>query len=168
MIKSVASVERLTRRIDEFIVGAREELNAAMEQSLATIQEEVVLRTPDGVGGSQTGHLRGTIQTSRAGSNAYALRGRIGSFSDYVEPVEFGSKPHYPPASELVRWVQLKLGIPDEKEALGVAFAIARVKSRTSTLGVFMFRDGIAASDRRVRAYFLRAFRNAERKLGKK
>lgn len=167
MIKSATNIDRLVRRIDEFIVGAREEFEQAMEKSLATIQEEVVIRTPVGVGDSPTGHLRGSIKTSRAGSNAYALRGRVGTSAEYAEPVELGSKPHFPPVNALVRWVQLKLGIPNEKEARSVAFAIARIKSRSSTPGLFMFRDGVAASDNRVRAYWRHAFKHAEKKLGK-
>jgi hypothetical protein len=57
----------------------------------------------------------------------------------YAAPVETGARPHFPPASALVPWVQKKFGIDDEKQALGVAFAISKKMSQRGTQGHFMF-----------------------------
>jgi hypothetical protein len=57
----------------------------------------------------------------------------------YAGPVETGTGPHFPPTSALVLWVQKKLHIDDEKQALSVAFAIAKTIAKRGTKGAFMF-----------------------------
>jgi len=57
----------------------------------------------------------------------------------YASPAEFGTKPHFPPPSALLLWVQKKLGITDEKKATSVAFAIAKTIARRGTKGSHMF-----------------------------
>ncbi len=61
----------------------------------------------------------------------------------YAAPVETGTRPHMPPASALVPWVQKKLGIEDEKQALGLAFAIAKTIAKRGTQGHEMFSRGL-------------------------
>jgi hypothetical protein len=63
----------------------------------------------------------------------------------YAAPVETGARPHFPPASALVPWVQKKFGIDDEKQALGVAFAISKKMSQRGTQGHFMFARALDA-----------------------
>ena len=57
----------------------------------------------------------------------------------YAAPVETGARPHMPPSSALLPWVQKKFGIEDEKQALRVAFAIAKKMSQRGTQGHLMF-----------------------------
>lgn len=57
----------------------------------------------------------------------------------YAAPVETGARPHMPPASELLPWVQKKFGIDDEKQALSMAFAIAFTIRKKGTQGQQMF-----------------------------
>ena len=57
----------------------------------------------------------------------------------YAAPVETGSRPHMPPVSALVPWVQKKFRVESEKQALSIAFAIARRMRTTGTGGHFMF-----------------------------
>ena len=57
----------------------------------------------------------------------------------YAAPVETGTRPHMPPASALLAWVQKKFGVEDEKQALGIAFAIAKKMSKRGTQGHQMF-----------------------------
>lgn len=57
----------------------------------------------------------------------------------YAAPVETGTRPHFPPASALVPWVQKKFGIDNEKQALSIAFAISRKMSQRGTQGHMMF-----------------------------
>ncbi len=57
----------------------------------------------------------------------------------YADPVEAGTRPHFPPTSGLVLWVKRKLGVSDEKQALSIAFAIAKTIARRGTKGAHMF-----------------------------
>jgi hypothetical protein len=57
----------------------------------------------------------------------------------YAAPVETGARPHMPPPSSLLLWVQKKFGIDDEKEALSVAFAVAKNQAKRGTQGHQMF-----------------------------
>ncbi|MHB1673776.1 MAG: hypothetical protein ACYCSP_05945 [Acidobacteriaceae bacterium] len=62
----------------------------------------------------------------------------------YAAPVETGTRPHMPPPSALVPWVQKKFGIEDEKQALGLAFAIAKTIAKRGTQGHEMFSRALA------------------------
>jgi hypothetical protein len=63
----------------------------------------------------------------------------------YAAPVETGARPHMPPASALVPWVQKKFGIDDEKKALSLAFAIATSMKKKGTQGHEMFSRTLTA-----------------------
>jgi len=63
----------------------------------------------------------------------------VNQASVYAAPVETGARPHMPPSGALVLWVQKKLGIDDEKQALSVAFAIAKTIAKRGTPGHEMF-----------------------------
>ncbi|SRR6266568_5603906 len=51
----------------------------------------------------------------------------------YGTPVNFGSRPHFPPYEELIPWVKKKFGATDEKTARSIAFLIARKISQQGT-----------------------------------
>src|ERR1035437_2111807 len=70
----------------------------------------------------------------------------------YAAPVETGAVPHFPPASALLPWVQKKFGIEDEKQALSIAFAIAKNISRRGTRGHEMFSRALEALEPMVPA----------------
>lgn len=57
----------------------------------------------------------------------------------YAPPVETGTAPHMPPPSALVPWVMKKFGADDEKQALSIAFAVAKTIKKRGTQGHFMF-----------------------------
>ena len=61
----------------------------------------------------------------------------------YAAPVEYGTRPHFPPPSALVPWVKLKMQPKDEKEALSIAFAIAKNISKRGTQGAEMFASAL-------------------------
>lgn len=63
----------------------------------------------------------------------------------YAAPVETGTRPHMPPASALLPWVQKKFSDIDEKSALSLAFAIATKIRQRGTQGHFMFERAIEA-----------------------
>lgn len=61
----------------------------------------------------------------------------------YAAPVETGTRPHMPPPSALVPWVQKKFADIDEKSALSLAFAIATKIRQRGTQGHFMFERAL-------------------------
>ena len=61
----------------------------------------------------------------------------------YAAPVETGTRPHMPPASALLPWVQKKFGFENEKQAMSMAFAIAMSIRKKGTQGHQMFSRGL-------------------------
>jgi hypothetical protein len=57
----------------------------------------------------------------------------------YAAPVNFGSRPHFPPYEALIPWVIKKFGATDEKTARSIAFLIARKIARQGTAPVGMY-----------------------------
>jgi hypothetical protein len=57
----------------------------------------------------------------------------------YAAPVETGARPHMPPPSALLPWVQKKFGFENEKDALSMAFAVAKSIAKKGTQGHQMF-----------------------------
>ena len=57
----------------------------------------------------------------------------------YAAPVETGARPHMPPVSALLPWVQMKFGAKDEKTALSLAWAVAMSIRKKGTQGHEMF-----------------------------
>ncbi|HWR37012.1 MAG TPA: hypothetical protein VN622_14210 [Clostridia bacterium] len=57
----------------------------------------------------------------------------------YAPPVETGTRPHFPPPSMLLPWVKQRFSPASEKEALSIAFAIAKTIAKRGTKGKFMF-----------------------------
>lgn len=86
--------------------------------------------------------------------NKQFLKKEIVYPAPYADDVEFGRTPGtMPPPDALIRWVQRKLGIGDEKEARRVAFAVALSIKRRGIQAVF---------------YLDRAFKQAKREFGLK
>jgi hypothetical protein len=57
----------------------------------------------------------------------------------YAASVETGARPHMPPPSALLPWIQKKFGIDDEKKAMSLAFAVAMSIRKKGTKGHEMF-----------------------------
>jgi len=69
---------------------------------------------------------------------------KAGSPGDqYAGYVESGTGPHFPPPSALLLWVKKKFSVSGEKQALSIAFAVARKIARrgTSAFGMFTRAD---------------------------
>lgn len=61
----------------------------------------------------------------------------------YAAPVETGTRPHFPPPDALVPWVKLRFSPSSDKEALSIAFAVAKRISQRGTQGHFMFEQSL-------------------------
>ena len=127
-------------------------LTAASWQAELLIQREVVERTPT----SGHGTLRQSIAAQEPEVLADAVIGVVGTALAYAIPVELGSKPHMPPLTPLVDWVEQKLGLKGD-EATEVAEKIRWKIKAHGTPAVHMFRDGFAAVQSQVTAIYAQA-----------
>lgn len=132
-------LERLTKKYPEISVDVRE---AKLTEALALLERGIIEETPRGAGPI---HLADTIH-SRVGVSGRKAWGITGTPAEHGEPVELGTKPHFPPTGPIQHWVERVLGITG-KEAAGVAFLIARAISRRGTKGAHMFEEGFEASE---------------------
>jgi|GEM_PF-888114 len=65
----------------------------------------------------------------------------------YAAPVETGARPHMPPPEALLPWVMKKFSVEDEKDALSLAFAVAKSIAKKGTQGHQMFSRGLEELD---------------------
>lgn len=142
IIVKMDSLKELTRKYPEASQNARV---SRITQALLLLERAVKLKTPVGAGPI---HLRDTI-FQRVTVGGAAVAGILGSPAAYGEPVEMGTKPHFPPIAPLQFWVEKKLGL-EGKAATSVAYAIATIMSRSSRLGVKMFEKGFSENEAAV------------------
>jgi len=85
---------------------------------------------------------------------------------DYAGYVEAGTGPHFPPPSALVPWVKKKFSVKDEKQALSIAFAVARKIAKRGVSGFGMFARAFAVLDKELAGIFERSIGAALQALG--
>ena len=146
---TIKGVEGIAPEMQEAL---REGIRTGMEKlgikGAEMVQENI--RTPYGdlPPAVAFGNLAGSIistQVSDPGKQGVTIGvGTQLGASAYAAPVETGARPHMPPASALVAWVQKKFQITDEKQALSVAFAVAKKISKRGTRGHDMFSRALA------------------------
>jgi len=139
------------------------ELYKAAMLSTMLLEREIKENTPRGVGAG--GGLAGSIN-SRVTTPGDAIVGVVGSPLNYAEPVELGSKPHFPPVQAIEDWVNMKLG-KGGKEGRSMAFAIARKISREGTKGAFMFETGLEDNEEQIQGFFDTAVANISTQIGR-
>jgi len=126
---------------------AEEEITIGLQESLLLLEREVKEGTPVGVGGGSG--LRGSIAHELRGTKSPDLNGRVFSPLAHAQPVELGTKPHFPPIRPLQDWVEAKLGVP-ASESKSVAFLIARKISKKGTKGVHMFENAFTENTQQI------------------
>ena len=135
-------LEELTREYPEISKDVR---ISKLTEALNLLEREIKKKTPYGAGPI---HLRDTIHEKVRASGKKVI-GIIGTPLQHGEPVELGTKPHFPPTGPIQFWVERKLGIAG-KEAKGMAFLIARAISKRGTKGAKMFEEGFEEAETRV------------------
>jgi len=135
-------LEQLTKKYPE---ASRKARIAKLTEALLLLEREIIERTPRGAGPI---HLADTIH-SDVGVSGKKVWGITGTPVEHGEPVELGTRPHFPPTGPIQHWVERKLGITG-KEAASVAFLIARAISKRGTKGAHMFEGGFEAAEARV------------------
>lgn len=113
--------------------------------AVGILHPEVIKHTP---------HFLGYLARSIAPGVVISTNQIIGNVQTsvrYAQPVETGSKPHWPPIAPLRLWAKRKLG--DER----LAFAVARAIARRGTRGAHMFEKAFTFQRGRVESLFERA-----------
>ena len=133
------ATERIRAAINR---GALNGLELAGERGVQLVEENIASPLGDKPAAVSTGNLVNAIFSEF--QTAPGILGRVvvaaGPPADvYAAPVETGSRPHMPPVSALLLWVQKKFGIEDEKQALSIAWAVAKTIKKRGTEGHQMF-----------------------------
>lgn len=138
----LSGLKEMTRQYPEASRSARV---SRITESMLLLDRAVKLITP--VGGGPI-HLRNTI-FHRVQAAGLSVAGILGTPAVYGEPVEMGTKPHFPPLAPIQHWVENKLGLIGS-EAKSVAFLVARKISQKGTTGAGMFSKGFAENETAV------------------
>ena len=144
-LKVKAHIEDLERLTKEYPEASKDARIGRITEALQLLENVIKQITPEGAGPI---HIRDTMfgKTAIQGDVVY---GQFGTPAVYGEPLEYGTKPHFPPVAPIQHWVEKKLGISGS-EARGVAFCIARAISKRGTPGVHMFEKGFAQSEAQI------------------
>ena len=126
----------------------RESGTELMLKALGVLQRAVALRTP-----VNTGQLRASAGFSQPVVSGKSVEGRLGTNVVYALPVEFGSRPHWPPRAPIEFWVKRKLRVPAH-QVRPVAFLVARKIARRGTPAKEMFRRGLEESRQQLARIF--------------
>lgn len=140
-----------------------EELTRAMWTAELLLLRGVQEATPVGA----TGLLRQSISAREPQRLGNQVIGEVGTSIAHAAPVEIGTRPHFPPIAPLQDWVERKLGVTDEHEARGVAFAIARRIATRGTKGAAMFSTVFTREQGRMASIFEAAERRIAERLAK-
>lgn len=142
IIADLSELEKLTRLYPKISEDVRV---SKLTEALALLERGVKLKTPEGAGPI---HLRDSIHP-KVSISGKSVKGLLGTPLAHGEPVELGTKPHFPPIGPIQHWVEKKLG-KSGSDAKSIAFAIAITIARRGTKGKFMFQEGFEENEDRV------------------
>ena len=148
-------LERLQANYERSPEIVREELVRAVTEADLRIEREV----QDGEAmtrATASGMLRASIFHEER-IEGLAVEGFVGSPLNYVQPVELGTRPHFPPIEPLIDWVRTRFPVRTDIEARGIAFLVARKISRVGTKGKEIFGKSLAAVEPQLDAIFAAA-----------
>lgn len=142
-IKGLEQVLQLGSRFEKAYQEAGRE---QMIKATAVLARSVVLRFQKPAGGLppaiNTGLLRNSVAWRTPKVEGRTIEGGVGTNVAYALPVEFGSRPHWPPREPIEFWVKRKLRVP-AGQARGIAFLIARKIARRGTAPRKIFELGL-------------------------
>jgi len=148
-----------------------EESQFALSAYAEVIVAEIIERTPVGHGGGPWGHLANSIQAGDPYKTGRGWEIEYGTPAEYAEPIEYGRRPgSMPPVAAIAEWVLSKpsFGVSDEKEALRIAYPIARAIARRGYKdhpdGWKMFEEGLKAAEPRLEMILNRMRTNIDRR----
>lgn len=141
-----------------------DELDKAVTESSEMLLREVKETLFDS---QASGDLRRSVTYVKKISDTGVI-GLVGTPLNYILPVELGSKPHYIGAAgidSLTDWAKSKFGISSEKEARGVAFAVARKIAMRGTAAQRPFGRAFQENEAQVHGIFDRATERIQARL---
>lgn len=144
-------VVELAERYGRAPAVVRKEILKTTHAAVGLIERNVKRYTPVGATGELQQGVAGIVTELSDG-----VEGRVtvvGTAAGYVEPVEFGSVPHWPPVEPIRLWVRRVKGTPPE-EVPRVAFLVSRKIARVGTPAHRMFQQGWAESEPKVMSMF--------------
>lgn len=140
-----SQLSELEKKLGRFDAAYAAEIRSTMEATLSLVEQNVVSRTPVGVG-----TLSQSI-TSRIFGQPVNLAGEVGSSLIYAPVMEFGRRPgaRMPPVEPIRTWL-IRKGIMGPDQADKMAFVVARAIGRKGIRARRMFRDGWRVSRPKV------------------
>jgi hypothetical protein len=166
---TIKGLDKATAEIREAVsVGITNSLNVAGARGEALVKEAInspYLGRPPAVA---TGNLVNsvTFQVSQEVSISRAVVFASAPADQYAGYVEAGTGPHFPPPSALLLWVKKKFSPSTEKQALSIAFAVARKISRRGTSAFGMFARAFAKLEAELPGIFQAQIAKALQALG--
>jgi hypothetical protein len=154
-----SELERLQGQMARAPEIVREELEAAVTEADLLVLREVQDEWPNASGVS-----RASMHHVERVAGIH-VEGFVGSSLNYVQPVDLGTKPHFPPIDALTDWVASRFNTSSEKQARGIAFAIARKIALRGTKGKRVFPDVLSRLEPQLREIFTRAQDRIGRRL---
>lgn len=155
-----SALTRLREQLATAPEVVREELLAAVTEADLLLEREVKDAWP---------HASGVSRDSIIGVekvDGLAVEGFVGSSLNYVEPVDLGAKPHFPPVDALIEWVKLRFAVKSDTEARGIAFVVARKIAASGTEGKKVFGPTLARLEPAIAERFRQAQDNIAARLG--
>ena len=137
MLEMTYDLSEVNKLFGEFPDAVRSATVSKVTEVLMYLERLVKQATPQGAGPA---HLMQTIGPPEVTVLGDKVKGMLGTPAKYAEPVEYGTRPHFPPIEPIKYWVEKKLGL-EGAEAASVAFLIARKISKEGTEGAYMFTD---------------------------
>jgi|AKVG01.1.fsa_nt_gi HK97 gp10 family phage protein len=116
----IDGLDEFQSRIDDFDKFTEERMEEASRDIADFMTDEVSDNAP-----VDTGELRDSIESVVESVGEAMFEIKIGSEADQASPMEFGTRPFFPPPDELRGWARRKLGDAD------LAYPVARSISET-------------------------------------
>lgn len=113
-----------------------------VERAAAVAATKVQENTPV-ARGILVSHIQSDLQTQGGGVRASIFA--AAPADTYAAPVETGAVPHFPPPEALLLWVMKRFHPESDKQALSIAWAVARNIAKRGTSGAHMFQKGYEA-----------------------
>ena len=165
----IKGLEQLKAQPARFEKAYREAGREAMIQATALLARASVLRFERPAAGLppavNTALLRNSVAWRVPTVEGHTIEGGVGTNVAYALPIEFGSRPHWPPREAIEFWVKRKLRVQPERTK-AVAFLVARKIARRGTAPRRIFMLGLEDAKPRMAEIFSRLPRLILERMG--
>ncbi len=142
----IEGLEKFKAQPTRFERAYQEAGKEVMVQATAVLARAIVLRFDRPAGGLppavNTGQLRNSVAWRMPTVQGRTIEGGVGTNVAYALPIEFGTRPHWPPLEPIRFWVERKLRVAPA-QVKSVAFLVARKIARRGTQARQIFALGL-------------------------